>query len=199
MPSLPTSMQQRVICLVFVDRARLGLEAGDQTKAFDRQRVGPELRMRGEKAGELVERWLMEPRQGDVRREFARLRCQSDANQRLLDLVAQCNQLGGALDPYPKAPRFVAAAENAGSGELQGEAAGPQSSQRLVDFGCDVLRGLADETQGQVEITGIHPSCPVDPRAQRRQPQPELRRKADTDKKPQHHSDCNPPAGWSGE
>src|SRR6266850_2570796 len=149
-------MQQRVICLVFVDRARLGLEARDQTKAFDRQRVGAELGMRGEIAGELVERRLMEPRQGDVWREFAGLRRQSDANQRLLDLVAQRDQLGAALDPYPKAARFVAAPKNAGPGELQSEAARSQSSQRLVDIGRDVLGGIADETQGQVEITGIH-------------------------------------------
>src|ERR1700730_6879190 len=115
-------MQQRVICLVFVDRARLGLEARDQVETFDRQRAGPELGMRGEKGGELVKRRLVEPGQGDVRREFARLRRQPDATQRLLDLVAQRDQLGAALDPDPKAPRLVSTAENTRPGELQGEA-----------------------------------------------------------------------------
>src|SRR5438552_3695577 len=140
----PGSVQQRVICLVFVDRARLGLEARDQAKTLDRQRVGAELRMRREIAGELVERRLMEPRQGDVRREFARLRRQPNANQRLLDLVAQRNQLGAALDPYPEAARLVTTAENAGPGKLQRKAAGSQSSQRFVDIGCDILSCLAD-------------------------------------------------------
>src|SRR6516162_5100359 len=104
----------------------------------------------------------------------------------MLDLVAQPNELGRALDPYPQAARLVAAAENAGPGELQGKPACPQSRQRLVDVGRDGLVGLADEPQGQVKVAGIHPLGPRYTRAQQRQLQLELRWKADPDKQTQH-------------
>ena len=129
-------------------------EAGDQAEPLNRQRVGAKLRMRCKKTAELVKRRVAEPSQGDVWRKFAWLGRQTNADQRLLDLVPQSDQLGRAINPYPKAPRFVTAAENTGPGKLQRKAARSQSSQGLVDIGREILGDLADEAQGQVEITG---------------------------------------------
>ncbi len=93
---------------------------------------------------------------------------------------------GAALDPDPKIARLAAAAENPGAGELQGEPAGPQPRQRLVDIGGPILADLADKAQGQMEIAGVDPFRAVDAGAQQRQMQLQLGRKPDPDKQPQH-------------
>ena len=72
---------------------------------LDRQRIGAKLRVGGEEMTELVEFRIAQPRQRDMRREFALLRFEPDADQRLLDLVAQPDQLGTALDPDPQRMR----------------------------------------------------------------------------------------------
>ena len=130
---------------------------------LDRQWRGAELRIRREKLAELVEHRLAQPRQCDMRREFALLGLEADADQRLLDLVAQGDELGMALDPDPQRAR-LAAAEHAGAGKLQGEAARAQAQERLVDIGGDALIDLADKAQRQMEIAGIDPSRARDAR-----------------------------------
>src|SRR5204862_3267011 len=124
---------------------------------LDRQGRGAELRVRREKRAELVERRLAQSRQCDMRRELALLGLEADADQRLLDLVAQGDELGMALDPDPEGAG-LGAAEHTGAGELQGEAARAQAHERLVDIGGDTLIDLADKAQRQMEIAGIDPS-----------------------------------------
>ena len=87
---------------------------------IDRQRIGPKLRMGGEEVTERVKLRIAQPRQCHVRREFALLRLQTGADQRLLDLVAQPDQFGAPLDPDPQRMR-PASAEHAGAGQLQRE------------------------------------------------------------------------------
>src|ERR1700730_6085467 len=99
------SLEQRVIGLVFINRAGLGLKARDQAETLDPQGIGAELRVGHHKLAQLVERGVAKPRQSDVRRKFARLRCKADADQRLLDLVAQPSELGAALDSCPHTAR----------------------------------------------------------------------------------------------
>src|SRR5213075_968200 len=135
------STRQRVVGLVLIDRARLGRKAGDQAELLDRQWRGAELRVRREKLTELVEHRLAQSRQCDMRREFALLGLEADADQRLLDLVAQGDELGMALDPDPQLAR-LAAAEHAGAGKLQCEAARTQAHERLINVGGDALIDL---------------------------------------------------------
>src|SRR5580704_11108982 len=95
------SVEQRVISLVFINRAGLGLKARDQAETLDPQGIGAELRMCHQKLVQLVERRVAKPRQSDVRRKFARLRRQADADQRLLDLIAQPGEPGTTLYAGP--------------------------------------------------------------------------------------------------
>src|ERR1700758_255493 len=141
--------------------------------------------MGSQKVAQLVERRLMQPRQRDMRREFAGLWRKPRANQRLLDLVTQCHELSRTLNAHPEAMRLVRPAKTAGSGELQGKSTRAQPCQRVVDIGRDCLTGLADEPQSQMKVSGVHPPRPGDPGAQQRQLQLELRRKADPDKQTQ--------------
>src|SRR5690348_884212 len=92
------SLEQGVIGLVFINRAGLGLKARDQAEALDPERIGTKLRMGDQKLVQLVERRVAKARQSDVRRKFARLRRQTDADQRLLDLVPQPGEFGTVLD-----------------------------------------------------------------------------------------------------
>jgi hypothetical protein len=59
-------------------------------------------------------------------------------------------------------------------GELQCEAARPQSRERLVDIGGDAFIDLADEAQRQLEIAGIDPSRARDHGFEHRQMQFQL-------------------------
>src|SRR6202048_5310954 len=97
------SIEQRVIGLVFITRAGLGLKARDQAETLDPQGIGTELRVGHQKRVQLVEWGVAKPRQSDVRRKFARLRRKADADRRLLALVAQPHGLGAALASCPQA------------------------------------------------------------------------------------------------
>ena len=131
--------------------------------AVDRERLGAEPGMRGEISRELVERRVVQPRQGDVRSEFARLGRQPGADQRLLDLVAQGGELGTALDPDPQIARLVPPPKTPVPASCKANRRARSRDQRIVDIGRDILADFADEPQGQVEIAGVDPSRPGTP------------------------------------
>jgi hypothetical protein len=110
---------------------------------------------------------------------------QPGADQRLFDLVAQLDETGVALGADPQRVRPVAA-ECAGAGQVQREWRRLESDQRFVDIGGLALVDFADETQRQVEISGVDPAGARHAGAHQRQPQLQFRRKLDADEQAQH-------------
>src|SRR5689334_12976365 len=152
---------------------------------LDLQRLGAELRMGREVSAELVEHRIAQPRQRHMRRITSPLGFEPEADQRLLDLVAQLRERRVALDTDPQRVRLVAA-EHTGAGQLEREPARFQPRQRLVDIAGQPLVDLTDKSQGQVQITGIDPLRAADAGAQQRQPQLQLWRKLNPDKEAEH-------------